>query len=237
MANPLMMRYAAARGNVRENERYEDREPMTRRNAYYDDRPEGTTEMRRRRDERGRFMEYNEPEEDEQPEARYQPRYMPPYAPSNSLYAGGGMGFGEQRSQHEGKPHGRKMVKAGGTFYMEPDEKPHGEKMLTRESAQEWVDAMEYSDETGREHHGGKWSMADVRPFAQKMGIPTDGEKFFEFFAMMNAMYADYMAVARKFGVTSPEFYAGMAKAWMDDPDAVDGKTMMYYDCIVKKPE
>ena len=243
-------------------DRRENRQPnqYTRRNGMDDDWPEDNSmAMRRRRDKRGRFMEdddepmemnaysarrdyrrseYDEPED----------RYIPPVMPVDRLYDGGGIGFGRDdqerpRSHYdEHKPvqqGGRQMVKAGGTFWMKPNEgtKSHGQKTLSREKAQEWVDAMVYYDDSGKEHHGGKWAMSDVKPFAQKMGIPTDGEKFFEFYAMMNAMYADYMAVARKYGVTSPEFYAGMAKAWMDDPDAVDGKTMMYYDCIVKKPD
>lgn len=52
---------------------------------------------------------------------------------------------------------------------------------------------------------------------------------------MMNAMYSDYAAVAKKFGVTSPEFYACMAKAWMEDKDAKEDKTALYYRYIVEK--
>lgn len=216
----------------------------TRRNAMEEEWPEDNegAEMRRRRDSRGRYAGgYAEDEREDN--TRRENRYMPPYGiPSQNGYDEGGIGFGsmEQRRNHYGEgQHGRKMVKAGGTFYMEPqsDMKSGGEKKLTREAAQEWVDSMEYFDETGKKHTGGKWGMAEVKPFAGKMGVPIEGEEFYEFYAMMNAMYADYMAVARKFGVTSPEYYAGMAKAWMDDPDAVDGKTMLYYDCIVKKPD
>lgn len=33
----------------------------------------------------------------------------------------------------------------------------------------------------------------------------------------------------------TPEVYAKMVKAWIDDPDAVKNKTAMYYRCIVEK--
>lgn len=292
MANALMMRYAATRGDDRDKMRGDDDRGM--RMGTYDergmgdhpdggyDRPENRrrrqpnqytrrsmnedwpednerTNMRRRRDYRGRFAGGDDDDDDDEREdrmsyARQDPsrrrtdnRFIPPYGdpPMDGMYDGGGIGFGmnERRMprSHYGEQgqHGRHMVRAGGTFYMEPDAdlKSGHEKTLTREAAQKWVDSMEYYDEASKKHMGGKWSMTEVKPFAGKLGVPIDGEEFYEFFAMMNAMYADYMAVARKFGVTSPEFYAMMAKAWMDDPDAVDGKTMMYYDCIVKKPE
>lgn len=218
----------------------------TRRNGMDDEWPEdnGGAEMRRRRDSRGRYAGYDDEREDNMRYDRQESRFMPPYGvpPQDGMYDGGNMGFGsmERSRSHYGEgQHGRKMVKAGGTFYMEPqdDMKSGGEKKLTREAAQKWVDGMEYYDDTGKKHQGGKWSMTEVKPFAGKMGVPIEGEEFYEFYAMMNAMYADYMAVARKYGVTSPEYYAAMAKAWIDDPDAKEGKTMLYYNCIVEKTD
>ena len=50
----------------------------------------------------------------------------------------------------------------------------------------------------------------------------------------MNAMYSDYCKVAKRYGVDRPEFFAEMAKAWLEDKDAVPNKAAMYYDCIVK---
>ena len=82
---------------------------------------------------------------------------------------------------------------------------------------------------------GGRWTMDELKPLAQKYGIPTDGEAYYEFYAMTNAMYSDYAEVAKKFGISSPEFYACMAKAWRKDKDATDDKTALYYRYIVKK--
>ena len=35
--------------------------------------------------------------------------------------------------------------------------------------------------------------------------------------------------------VDTPGFYADMAKAFLDDTDAVDGKAYLYWDCIADK--
>lgn len=102
-----------------------------------------------------------------------------------------------------------------------------------RETAERWVRGMQNEDAS--HPVGGKWSPDMLKPLAQKYGMPTDGQKFWELYAMTNAMYSDYSEVARKFGVTSPEFYVCMAKAWMDDKDAEPDKTALYYDYIVRK--
>jgi hypothetical protein len=47
-------------------------------------------------------------------------------------------------------------------------------------------------------------------------------------------MASDYGKVAKKYGVDKADFYADLAKAWLDDKDAVPGKAMIYYDCIVQ---
>lgn len=102
-----------------------------------------------------------------------------------------------------------------------------------RETAEHWVRSMRNEDKA--HPVGGKWSPDMLKPLAQKYGIPTEGKKFWEFYAMTNAMYSDYGEVARKFGITSPEFYVCMAKAWMDDKDANPDKTRLYYEYIVEK--
>lgn len=121
-------------------------------------------------------------------------------------------------------------VRAGGTFWMDS---PPDTQELTKENARAWVASMRGSDPA--KPKGGKWSMEDVKPYAQRMGMPTDGVEFFEFFAIMNAMYSDYFEVAKKYNLqNNPAFFADMAKAWLHDEDAVDNKAAMYYDCIVK---
>lgn len=104
---------------------------------------------------------------------------------------------------------------------------------MTMEMAEEWVECMQSADPRAPE--GGKWSAAEVKPFAIQLCIPQGGSKFAEFYAMMNAMYSDYCEVAKKYGVDQTDFYADMAKAWMNDKDAKKNKTALYYECIVEK--
>ena len=50
----------------------------------------------------------------------------------------------------------------------------------------------------------------------------------------LNMMYADYSEVAKKFGADKPEFYTCMAKAFLEDPDAGEGKLAKYMEHIPK---
>ncbi len=148
------------------------------------------------------------------------------------------IGFGAKPREYETSGHydgGKTEAEVGGTMWMKP---VHGRKHedvpeLDRETAEKWVRNMHGED--AARPMGGKWSMEDLKPMAQKLGIKPDSEEFVEFYAMTNAMYSDYCEVARKFNITSPEFYGMMAKAWMDDRDALPDKTALYYEYIVKK--
>lgn len=50
----------------------------------------------------------------------------------------------------------------------------------------------------------------------------------------MNVMYAGYHKVAKKFGVDKANFYACLAKAFIEDPDAVEDKTAAYIEYCTK---
>lgn len=56
-----------------------------------------------------------------------------------------------------------------------------------------------------------------------------------EFYVVMNMMYSDYHNVFQRHGVESPDFYAEMSKAWLDDPDAKKAKTAEYFCHVVKR--
>ena len=108
------------------------------------------------------------------------------------------------------------------------DTRSKGSEKLTPEKAKEWVKQMKHADGSKGEH----WSMETVKKLAEQKGAELDPT---ELYAIMNALYSDYCAVFQRHGVTNPEFYLDMAKAWLEDSDAVKNKAMMYYDCIVKK--
>lgn len=136
------------------------------------------------------------------------------------------IGFGAARSHHDdGMMHEKHHMAKGHHKMEEPEE-------LDRETAMEWVKKMKNEDP--QKPTGGKFDLPVVKTMARNLGIEEDSPEFWELYAMTNAMYSDYSKVLQKYGVTDPMAYAHLAKAWMHDKDAVEGKTMIYYDCIVK---
>lgn len=228
--------------------------------GYMGDMPE----MRRSRDSRGRYMqgEGMRQVEDrgrmEQPESM-EPRnrrtmHMPPDYDGQDPYSGetdswperkqpgmkggsysyrrpdGGEGMLTYFQGHKADPlkqekPERKMQQMG---FMQQD-KGH-ETKFDKQTAMEWVESME--DASGVK--GGAYTWHQAQQYGRNMGI-TGEERLVEFYAAMNAMQSDYWQVAKKFGVDKPEFYACMAKAFIEDPDAVDDKVAMYYECIARK--
>lgn len=207
-------------------------EPGMRRRAEYDGGME---------DRRGAYTR-NEYDGEGEMRRRYQTR---------SEYDGEGMndrrmGFGERdgydtemrrRRRADGtfmhygsEENGMEPIRFGGMVAMEGGK---GHRKLTREMAEEWVAGMESSDPA--KPHGGKWTMEQIKPIATKYGVPTEGEKFAEFWAVMNALYSDYYTVAKKYNVLNPDFFADMAMAFINDKDAVRNKAGVYYECIVEK--
>ena len=100
------------------------------------------------------------------------------------------------------------------------------EKMDKR-TAEEWTGQMHNTDGT----RGAHWTMEQTSQVMQQRGIDCDPV---EFFVAMNMLYSDYAKVAKMHGVNSADFYADMAKAFLDDKDAQDDKLALYYEYIVK---
>ena len=104
---------------------------------------------------------------------------------------------------------------------------------LTREDAEAWMHGLRGEDPAVP--YGPKWSMKQVEPIAIKYGVQPETEECVELWAVMNALYSDYYAVAKKHNVVTPEFFADMAMAFLHDKDAVGDKAAVYYECIAKK--
>ena len=104
-----------------------------------------------------------------------------------------------------------------------------GESYLpfSRSIAMEWTGDMENSDGTRGPH----WNMEQVQQVMEQRGIDCDPV---EFFAVLNSIYSDYCAVAKKHGVNKMDFYADLAKAWLEDKDAVEDKAGKYFTYIVR---
>ena len=94
--------------------------------------------------------------------------------------------------------------------------------------AKEWTAMMENEDGTKGPH----WSMEQIKKVIEQRGLPGDPV---EIWVAMNMMYSDYCKVAKKLGVNTMDFYAEMARAFLDDKDAgVHDKLTAYYEYIVK---
>ena len=98
---------------------------------------------------------------------------------------------------------------------------------MDEHKARQWVQKMQNADGTSGEHF--KPEMAEQLRVAHA----PDTDKW-EFYAAMNMIYSDDAAVAKKFGVDKPEYYACRAKAWLEDKDAKPDKLMRYKECIVE---
>lgn len=99
---------------------------------------------------------------------------------------------------------------------------------LTLEDAKRWTSKMQNADGT----KGCHWTLEQTQDVAKQRNITCDPN---DFWAVMNMMYSDYCQVAKRQSVDTPGFYADMAKAFLDDTDAADGKAYLYWDCIADK--
>lgn len=108
----------------------------------------------------------------------------------------------------------------------------HAEGLETGEmdehTAKKWVSKMRGSDGSMGEH----WSMDQTSQTMRQRGMDCDP---LEFYVAMNMVYSDYAQIAKNHGVNNVDFYADMAKAFLDDADAVDDKLMAYYECVVDR--
>lgn len=213
-----------------------------------DDRRPEETRRRTREESREdwpedrRTMAYGYPMERRRPAEPYrwepdhdQPKRMEPRA---GLYDGGRLGFGAAHydtgaptRQDDRRPT---AIKASGTVWMDsPEAEEDDPAPIDRETAMRWVDSMEGTDPN--HPHGGKWSPEALKPLAQKEGFPPDGPEFWAFYAVANAMYSDYAATAKRYGIHSPDFYADMAADFIRDADAAPDKVEKYLRYIVRK--
>lgn len=126
-------------------------------------------------------------------------------------------------NQHDGKEHMMEQPRQIGF-------QSHDKKPLDKETVMEWVEGMEDSEGV----KGGRYTWHQAQQYAMNKGI-TGQQRQLEFYWAMNAMYADFHEAGKKFGVDKPEFYACLAKLFIEDPDAVDNKVEEYVKHVVKR--
>lgn len=102
---------------------------------------------------------------------------------------------------------------------------------MSHKDIEKWKKHMKNQDGTMGEH----FKKEQVHQAARQIGVNPDeyGEHIFPL--VMNMMYSDYCAVAKKFGLDRPDFYAELAKAFLNDKDfggEPEEKVWLYYQCI-----
>ncbi|MFR4278318.1 MAG: hypothetical protein ACLT2D_05050 [Oscillospiraceae bacterium] len=172
------------------------------------DRPEG-----RFRDGRGRER-YNDGRYAPRSDGDYDRRYRD--EPMGRRYDIEPRGGGRSR-----EPGRREMGHIGFEQQQDDDDR------LSWEEAEKWVGGMKNADGTV----GAKWAPDHVLKMMHERGIDCDP---IEFWCAMNAVYSDFCEVLMDHGCTGTDLYLDLAKAWLEDKDAVPDKARVYYECIVE---
>lgn len=102
------------------------------------------------------------------------------------------------------------------------------EGCLTMQEAEEWVGHMENVDGST----GAYWPMSQTEQIRAQHEISCGPV---EFWVAINMMYSDYCGAAKKNSVNTVAFYASMAEAFLNDPDAKPDKLARYYRCIAER--
>lgn len=104
---------------------------------------------------------------------------------------------------------------------------------LTPEEIAAWNAHMVNDDGTTGPH----WTVTQTTDAARAAGVETLGVTPEEWNVTMNMMFSDYCKVAEKLGISKPDFYAHMARAFLFDKDGgePEEKLAAYYHGIVSK--
>lgn len=97
---------------------------------------------------------------------------------------------------------------------------------MTKQEAESWVSCMKNADGSAGAH----WSMDKTEQVRTQRGFNCDPVKFW---VAMNMMYSDYCEAAKKNSASTVDFFADMAKAFLDDVDAPPDKLMRYYAHVI----
>ena len=137
--------------------------------------------------------------------------------------------FGREYRSDAGYPGMDEMAYRDGGRRMSGFSSGSGGRPFTRELAQEWVQHMRNADGTTGPH----WTMEKTEEARAQRGISCDP---LAFWVAVNMTYSDYAKVAEKVNANSMDFYAYMAKAFLDDRDARNQggeKLARYYEYVV----
>lgn len=111
--------------------------------------------------------------------------------------------------------------------WVDAEDEDEDHPCFSREMAEAWTSHMVNEDGTTGPH----WPLDLVQKEMTQRGIKCDPVKFW---AVINAIYSDDCAVAKKHNVNTVDYYVDRAKAWLNDKDAVTDKAAAYYEYIVR---
>ena len=114
----------------------------------------------------------------------------------------------------------------------------HGEYgVLSEEDMHKWQKSLKNNDGTKGEH----FRKEQITPLIKQMNIDVQSMGGEEIFCLaMNMMYSDYCKTAKEYGVDKPDFYAKLAKDFLQDKDfggEPEEKLWLYYKCIAEQDE
>lgn len=124
-------------------------------------------------------------------------------------------------------PYYREMDRMQGNKAAKGGASSHSAPMFDEHMAREWTSMMENEDGTKGPH----WTIDQTKKVMEQRGLRCDP---YEFWAVINSIYSDDVAVAKKHGVNKMDYYVDRAIAWLEDKDAQDDKAGRYFEFIVK---
>lgn len=104
----------------------------------------------------------------------------------------------------------------------------HTERM-TKEKAEKWIKSMKTPEGKPLQHI----PYSEAQRLAPAYGFDGE-EKALEFWVVINMAKSDNQDVGKKFANDAVDFYAALARDWLNDKDAVEDKLQMYKKYIVK---
>ena len=110
----------------------------------------------------------------------------------------------------------------------EEEHEPH-EHHLSMDEARRWAEKMKNADGSSGPH----WTIAQTEQIKRENGMRCNAA---EFFAVMSAICSDFCVALEECGIQSTDTacYAKLARAWLMDEDAEEGKAKRYFEFIVK---
>lgn len=112
---------------------------------------------------------------------------------------------------------------------MQPTETPGP---MTREKAEKWIRSMKTQEGKPLQHI----PYTEIQRIAPNYGVSGEQETL-DMWVVTNMIKSDHQDVGKKYANDSVDFYAALAKNWLNDPDAVEEKLAMYKRYIVRPEE